>query len=247
MIKKIFILALFTPLILTSCLFLPTQADVSPTQLPPTETLVHEDKLSSFKAGLNPIYHSIVDELKDASLYTIDFVIDEDLYHVSGKQTVAYTNTEDVSLDEIQFRLFSNILGGKMTVENVSINGESIEPKYSLNNSLMTLRFKDLLKPNEKIEIIMEFKVTVPRSVDLNYGVQAYYNDVLTLAHAYPMIAVYDDEGWNSEIPPQSGDVTYADMSFFIVTVDAPKDLVLVASGREVNVEENGDRQKVRY
>ena len=63
----------------------------------------------------------------------------------------------------------------------------------------------------------MDFAVTVPQSVELNYGVLAYFEDVLTLAHAYPMIAVYDDEGWNAEIPPQSGDVTYADASFFLV------------------------------
>ena len=81
----------------------------------------------------------------------------------------------------------------------------------------------------------MDFNLDVPQTVDLNYGVQAYYDDVLALAHAYPMIAVYDDEGWNAEIPPQSGDVTYADMSFFIVTVEAPKDVTLVGSGREIS------------
>ena len=185
--------------------------------------------------------------MTEASIYTIDFVIDDDLYHISGKQSVDYANTENVELDEIQFRLFPNILGGEMNVENVFVNNESVEPKYSLNDSLMTLPLNNPLQPDEKITISMEFEITIPRSVDLNYGVQAYYNDVLALAHAYPMIAVYDDEGWNAEIPPQSGDVTYADMSFFIVTVDAPKDLVLVASGREVHVEENGGRQKVRY
>jgi aminopeptidase N len=60
------------------------------------------------------------------------------------------------------------------------------------------------------------------------------------------MIAVYDDEGWNSEIPPQSGDVTYADMSFFVVTVDAPKDVTVVMSGREINRQDNGSRQQIK-
>jgi len=87
----------------------------------------------------------------------------------------------------------------------------------------------------------------VPETVELNYGVQAYYDDVLALAHAYPMIAVYDDEGWNAEIPPQSGDVTYADMSFFIVSVEAPKGVTLVGSGREISYQDNGSRQTVRY
>ena len=52
------------------------------------------------------------------------------------------------------------------------------------------------------------------------------------------MIAVYNDEGWNAEIPPQSGDVTFADMSFFVVKVTAPEDVTLVVSGREVGRKE---------
>jgi aminopeptidase N len=61
------------------------------------------------------------------------------------------------------------------------------------------------------------------------------------------MIAVYDDEGWNAEIPPDQGDPTYADASFFIVKVDAPGELALVGSGRETSREENGSRQVVTY
>jgi aminopeptidase N len=69
--------------------------------------------------------------------------------------------------------------------------------------------------------------------VQSNYGVFAYYEGVLTLAHSYPMIAVYNEEGWNAEIPPQSGDVTFADASFFLVTVTAPNGVTVVASGLE--------------
>jgi aminopeptidase N len=57
------------------------------------------------------------------------------------------------------------------------------------------------------------------------------------------MIAVYDDEGWNAEIPPQSGDLTYADASFFLVKVTAPKDLTLVSSGRTLSSRQNGELQ----
>ncbi|MDP1548219.1 MAG: M1 family metallopeptidase, partial [Anaerolineales bacterium] len=162
-------------------------------------------------------------------------------------QTVTYTNAEDVPLNEVNFRLFPNILGGEMSVENLTVNETAVAPHYSLNNSLLTVPLTTPLQPNQSVTIRMDFKITVPQSVDLNYGVQAYYNNVLALAHAYPMIPVYDDEGWNVEIPPQAGDVTYADMSFFIVTVDAPKEVTLVGSGVEVNRQDNGGRQQVRY
>ena len=179
---------------------------------------------SIYKDGLAPEYQDILNKLPYASMYDIKFNIADDLYHITGNETVTYTNAEDVELNEVKFRLFPNILGGEMHVDEVTVNGEVIIPNYSLNDSLMTVPLKTPLKPKESITLSMDFNLTVPQTVDLNYGVQAYYDNVLALAHAYPMIAVYDDEGWNAEIPPQSGDVTYADMSFFIVTVDAPKE-----------------------
>jgi aminopeptidase N len=61
------------------------------------------------------------------------------------------------------------------------------------------------------------------------------------------MIAVYDDEGWNAEIPPDQGDPTYADASFFLVKVDAPERVMLAGSGREVHREDSGNRQIVTF
>jgi aminopeptidase N len=57
------------------------------------------------------------------------------------------------------------------------------------------------------------------------------------------MIAVYDNEGWSAEIPPQNGDVTYADASFYIVRIIAPRGLTLVTSGREISLGEDGQAQ----
>lgn len=243
--KKTWLLLTSTLLFLTSCLVFAPQPTSTPEPIPTLDTT--DTNLSSFKEGLNPVYHSVIDELSQASLYVIDYVINENLYQITGKQSVTYTNTEEVALNEIKFRLFANILGGNMKVENITVNDEKINPTYELRDSVLRVPLKNPLQPDQSITIKMDFEITVPKGVDLNYGVQAYYDDVLTLAHAYPMISVYDDEEWNVEIPPQSGDVTYADMSFFIVTVDAPKDVVLVGSGIETMRQENGDRQQVRY
>lgn len=241
--KKIFLLSCFTLLFLPSCLLVQQWTGSTPEPLPPTPS--PSDK-PDFESGLAPEYQNIVQEMENASLYTIEFVIDDDLYHITGSEEVTYTNTEDVSLEEIQLRLFPNILGGKMSVKNIKVNDKDITPKYSLNNSLLILPLNETLEPKQTLTLSMDFSIAVPQTVELNYGVQAYYEDVLALAHAYPMIAVYDDEGWNSEIPPQSGDVTYADMSFFVVTVDAPKDVTVVLSGREVSRQDNGNRQQIK-
>ena len=247
--KPIFLFSNLTLLFLTSCLLFSKPPESTPGQIPPTATAKSPNDRSIYRDGLTPEYQPILDQLSYASMYDIKFNIADDLFHITGSETVIYTNAEDVELKEVKFRLFPNILGGDMHVNEVFVNDEAIIPNYTLDDSLLTVPLKKPLQPKENTTLRMEFNITVPQSIDLNYGVLAYYGNVLALAHAYPMIAVYDDEGWNAEIPPQSGDVTYADMSFFLVTVEAPKNLTLVGSGREISrhAERTGNRQTVRY
>ncbi|MBI5953707.1 MAG: M1 family metallopeptidase [Chloroflexi bacterium] len=242
--KKLSLLPILL-LFLTSCLIVGRGAESTPEPIPPTQTSTTDRAI--FKDGLVPEYQAVLNELPYASMYEIEFNIADDLAHISGSETVIYTNAEEIDLNEVKLRLFANILGGETKVDNVTVNGEEVTPTYALNDSLMTVPLESPLKPRESLTLSMDFNLAVPQTVELNYGVQAYYDDVLALAHAYPVIVVYDDEGWNAEIPPQSGDVTYADMSFFEVTVEAPKGVTLVGSGREVNRQENGNRQTVEY
>ncbi len=227
-------------LILISCSAL--QPTATSTPLPDIFKTPWED-LSLFKNGLVQSQQSVLSELTNASVYHLEFNIAEDLYHVTGQEAVKYTNAETVPLNEMQLRLFPNILGGEMTVTNVKVDRKSVTPKYGLENSLLIVPFAKPLEPNQSIILSMDFAVTVPQSVELNYGVLAYFDHVLALAHAYPMICVYDDEGWNAEIPPQSGDVTYTDESFYLVRVAAPKNLTLVTTGQTINSSEAGQEQ----
>ncbi len=229
-------------LVLISCSS-PAQTQTPAPQPDPLNT-PWEDR-SIYKSGLVEAAQPVLDDLDGASVYHIEFNIAGDLFHVSGHQEVQYTNTETTSLKEVKFRLFPNILGGKMNVTNVLVGGQSAAPKFELEDSLMTVPFSSTLAPAQSIVIGMDFNVTVPQSVDLNYGVLAYYEDVLALAHAYPMIAVYDDEGWNAEIPPQAGDVTYADAALFLVKITAPDNVTLVTTGKEIQRSSSGGTQTI--
>jgi peptidase M1-like protein len=228
------------------CLLLISCSVLTPTATPPPGPdplkTPWEDR-SIFRPGLVASEQPVLDELDTASVYHIEFKLADDLYHLTGAEEVRYTNAETVPLNQVRFRLFPNILGGEMMISNLKVDGEPVTPKYELQNSVMTVPFGLELESGQSLILQMEFTVTVPQTLESNYGVLAYADDVLALAHAYPMIAVYDDEGWNAEIPPESGDVTYADASFYIVRVSAPKDVVLVTSGRELSRDEAGQAQ----
>ncbi len=243
--KRLFPSLLSFSLALLSCGILQTPPAPTPTSEPDLFETPWEDR-SLFKAGLVAAEQSVLDELADASVYHIAFDIADDLYHITGTQEVRYTNAENVPLGEVQLRLIPNILGGEMSVSNLSVDGNPVTPRLELQDSLLVVPLAEPLDPGQHLTLQMDFSVTVPQSVELNFGVLSYFEDVLTLAHAYPMIAVYDDEGWNSEIPPQSGDVTYADASFYLVKVRAPEDLTLVTSGSTIGSGEDGDLQTLQ-
>ena len=240
--KRFFVSFLSLSLILVSCSIPKPTATPTVTPIPDIFNTPWDD-LSLFKSGLIQSQQSVLNELKNASVYHLEFKIADDIYHVTGTEEVRYTNAETVALNEVQLRLFPNILGGEMTISNLSAYGEIAPARYDLENSLLIVPLRVLLEPGQSVIIKMNFAVTVPQSVESNYGVLAYFDDVLALAHAYPMICVYDDEGWNAEIPPQSGDVTYADESFYIVKVTAPKDLTLVTTGQTINSGEAAQAQ----
>jgi hypothetical protein len=242
LMKKFFIFVLSTGLILVSCTSIQPAATPTPTSGPANGGW--EDR-SIFRSGLIESEQSVLDELEGASVYHIDLTIAEDLYHVTGQQEVRYTNMETVALDEVQFRLFPNILGGAMNVSELRVDGDSVTPQLDLNDSLLIVPLASPLEPGQSKVIEMDFEVEVPQTVERNYGVQAYFEEVLALAHAYPMIAVYDDEGWNAEVPPQSGDVTYADASFYVVNITAPAEVTVVPSGTVIERSQEGQTQEL--
>lgn len=242
--RRLLVYLLFLSFVLISCSTPQPTATTVPTPQGDIFDTSWEDH-SLFKNGLVASAQPILNELPNASVYHLEFNIADDIYHVTGTEEVRYTNAEEIALDQVQLRLFPNILGGEMTISNLSVDEQTVTPKYELENSLLIVPLPKPLEPKQSIILSMEFAITVPQSVQLSYGVLAYFEDVLTLAHAYPMIAVYDDEGWNAEIPPQSGDVTYADVSFFLVKVNAPKDLTLVSTGQIISSSETGDSQTI--
>ena len=241
--KGLRLVLIFFSLIMASCSVPPSVTKTTTATAEPDLFDTPWEDRSIFRSGLVASEQPVLDELPNASVYHIEFKIANDIFHISGMEEVRYTNAEDVALDKVELRLFPNILGGEMTISNLTVDGQDVTPDFQLEDSLMMVPFSSPLEPGQSAVLHTEFEITVPQSVELNYGVLSYFEDVLTVAHAFPMIAVYDDEGWNAEIPPQSGDVTYADTSFFLIKVTAPKDLRLVTSGKTISSDASGDTQ----
>ncbi|NJN99803.1 MAG: M1 family metallopeptidase, partial [Anaerolineales bacterium] len=202
---------------------------------------------SLYRTGLITAEQAVLDGLPGASVYHLDVQLSDDLVRLQGREEVHYTNREDKPLAEVYFRLFPNLADGSATVSSIKVNGLAVEPEYELEQSAMRVPLAPPLPPGESLVFQLEFAVQVPAEDGGNYGTFAFKDGVLALAHFYPLIAVYDAEGWNVEIAPYIGDVIYADTSFYLARVTAPISQTLVASGREINREQNETQQTVTF
>ena len=200
---------------------------------------------SAFAAGLVESQQAVLTGLPGASVYHLELRIAPDLATVDGEQEVLYTNTETVPLDQVALHLLPNLLGGEMTLSTVQIAGAGVAPAYGVGDGSITISLPSALAPGASTLIGINFRVRVPRELELNYGVLANASGVLAYAHGYPMLAVHDSDGWNLDVPPPYGDVTYADASFYLVRVHAPADLVLCGSGIEISRQEADGQQAV--
>ncbi|MCB8966845.1 MAG: M1 family metallopeptidase [Ardenticatenaceae bacterium] len=211
---------------------------VATTTLPdlPDPTLfdIAWDDRSPFRAGLIPSEQAILDQLPQAAVYLLDVDIDASMTAVSGTQEIHYTNQEDVPLDRLYFHLYPNLLGGAITVNDVRVNGRSAPTNLEAANSLLNISLPAPLAPGAATTIQLSFETRVPVEDERNYSIFTYQQNILALAHFYPVIAVYDATGWDTAVPAPQGDVTYADTSFYLVRVTAPGSVVVAASGIEI-------------
>jgi len=199
-----------------------------------------------FSAGLSPAYQGILNGLPGLSIYHVAISLGDPPTSLSGIEEVHYTNRSTDALAEIDFAIFAEILGGTIAVSNVSVDGKTVQPE--LSTGIMRVPLAVPLDPGGSVTIHDEFQVTVPTAGgNFYYGIFGYNDDILSMAHAIPTILVYDKNGWNNKLPDLDGDPLFSEISFYLVSVDAPQDLTLVASGSEVGRSTVAGRQKVLF
>ncbi len=182
---------------------------------------------------LRPEFQADLDLFPTATRYEIELVVHSNMTTVTGHQHVAYTNTEAIPLDAFYLRLFPNTpgYGGAMTINRVLLDGEPVAPARELNGSALRFPLRPPLEPGAGIELEIDFALEAPTEAHYGYRQFGYYDEVLALPNAYPLVPVYDDEGWNVELPPTYGDAIYSETAFYTVRVTAPAEMTLVASG----------------
>ena len=246
-IKTAALIFLISIMVIGGGYFLARSELFSSNEAKPEIPMAFADPLDIYRTNLIASQQKILDSFHNATRYDIELRIDESMTSFYGNQKVDYTNNEDSPLDKLLFSLIPNTGGDYLHVENIQVNDSHITGSLAYSNSALEIDLEVPLQPGESIQVSMDFSGTVPEKMGGNYGLYIYQHEILALDSFFPIIPVYEEGNWKVQVPPQNADLIYSDAAFFKVRVDAPKELVLVASGSEIEKQIIKDRQIIIF
>lgn len=229
----------------------PTLAPSPSTGQPAAAQITETKAAPTWQAAVLPDDWEIVEGQKNLPHYTMQLEFGPDGRRLTGQMTLVYTNTESVRLDELLLRLLPN--GGKSygdglldIVPPVIVDGQEVQVKLSTASpTLFYLPLPEGLEPGAAARLTLGFRGEVPLDFGGEdnphaYGLYNFTQNTLTLAGWYPILAVYDEQGWRTDGVSTIGDSVYSEMAFYDVTITAPAGWVVAATGVQVSEAQAG-------
>ena len=194
--------------------------------------------------------------------YDIAARLDADTQTLSASGTITYTNRSPDALEYLVLKLRQNVhapgvprnrpvaVTGGLTLERFAVGGTAYrdvsvaetpgtylgdaEPgAYVVQGTVMTVGLEEPLAPGETTVLDLAWRYTVPPSTG-TYR-QGTDGEVTYLGYWYPTVAVYDDVyGWNVDPYLGMGE-HYMEVGDFSVSIDAPADMLVYATGAHTN------------
>ncbi|HAF61506.1 MAG TPA: hypothetical protein DCK95_04195, partial [Anaerolineaceae bacterium] len=175
-------------------------------------------------------------------VYQIDLAVDPEQMMMTGQETLSFQNHTGVPLNEVVLRLYANLPFGfeelekdpergnlytnRIQLKDVQVNGQPVEVVLSAHNSVATLKLVEPLAVGQSLTIDLSF--TLQGMDTLNYIGSVWTEDSL-----FPMLAVYDQNGWRMDIPSMP-DIVYSQSARFNYAVTLPSDWQIVATGEQL-------------
>lgn len=184
---------------------------------------------------------------------------------IVGTEDLLYVNETGQTQTELWFRLYANdtrYAEGGISVQDAAVDGISVAvnttdaiPKATDNAAgndptLLRIALPASVQPAGTAHVTMSFTTSVPTRPRAPWEIFAFDPERSTWALAgwFPILAGFDPvTGWELRPLSRWGDPIFANTALYDVTVTAPRDLRLVASGSELVAEPTGNLVRHRY
>ncbi|PWI48062.1 hypothetical protein CEE45_08540 [Candidatus Heimdallarchaeota archaeon B3_Heim] len=170
--------------------------------------------------------------------YTLDLSLDSSSHYLTGTLIMDYVNNENINIDQLYFHLFPNAsvnedIPGYLLVNSVKTKDQVQELDFTFGNQLLNLTLPQPVLPDGTFSLWMEFEtaITTNDSFRLNYKDDPTKGLVYALCNYYPILAVFDDDGWNLEPQYFVGDPFYSDVANYYVNLTVQSDYIVASSG----------------
>ena len=187
--------------------------------------------------------------------YHVDLQVDADQLRMTGQEIITYTNTTGVPLEEIVLRLYANIPFGfeemekdptigymfsnRIQLDEVQVNGHPVEVVLSEHDSVAALQLVQPLADGQSLTIDLSF--TLQGFSELKF-LEFGWRETSFL----PMLAVYDQDGWRTDVYSEFEDCVYSQSALFDYSVTLPAGWQTAGSGDQLAAETLSNGQ-VRY
>lgn len=198
--------------------------------------------LNSCKAekALNP-------EAYIRNTYSINADYDSKNRMIKGNETLLYINNNKT--DEIYFHLYPNVYKeektspefisitnsypnafneGYINITEVKINGAKVT--YKVDESLLQVEIPVAIRQNDIMKVQISFNSLLP-DAKTRYG---KYEGLTHCAYWYPILAVYDENGWDKASFNPIGESFFSEVADYLVKITLPRNEVVCATGEKL-------------
>ena len=193
--------------------------------------------------------------------YKMNLTLDEEECTIGGHVEYTFTNYSKDDWDKLCFRDYSSIFtdenkklfnnidpqGGITEITNITDHRNNIEMDYSRDTdvSVVWVELDDVLKPGDEMTISYDFVAKIPKLQD-RYG-YSDRNKVYNITNFYPIMAVYDDNGWSHEAFYSLGECFYSVVCDYEVDLTVPCDMTVLSTGVEKGESKKDDQKTISY
>ena len=217
----------------------------------------------SFFVGCNKL--NIKNASKDLTNYYIEANFNDDNKTLTCSQKVDYVNPYETVLNSLQFHLYPNAFSsnlksgpvssayyekayangdsfGKIEINNVKVENEDKEIKLGkVNNEVLFVDLNEDLYPDERVEITIDYVVTLPNCWH-RFG---YGDDTYNFGNFYPVVGKFENGDFYFCEYKNNGDPFYSDMANYKFNLTCDENFVVATTGKQTNVENNELGKKI--
>jgi len=104
------------------------------------------------------------------------------------------------------------------------------------DRTVLVVLLPEAVGPGETVSVSMDWRAKIPRT----FARTGFRGDYYFIAHWFPKLGVFEAGGWNCH-QFHAGTEFFSDYGVYDVSMTVPTDYVLGATGRKVEVSQNGD------